>query len=193
MAGTSSAGGYLTPAVSSPPLEGVDLDAVLQAFVVGVTGLAGGLVRPRCQPTPPKMPERDTNWCAIGVETQDPDDGPAITHDPAGTGTDTLARHERVILFLSFYGPLGQQNAAIMRDGISVPQNVAQLAAYGLKLRTSSGIVTAPELISNLWFKRYDYTVTFARKAERAYGVQNLLSAPGGLVADTTPPLTRNF
>ena len=62
--------------IPSAPLEDDALDAVLQAMVVGITGLSGDLVRSQWQVVSPKQPERYTNWCAIGVLTSTPDDNP---------------------------------------------------------------------------------------------------------------------
>src|SRR6185437_11129663 len=90
---TSASGGYLAPS-SALPLEDGAFDAVLQGFVVGVTALAGNLVRPRWQPIPPPTPDPTVNWCAIGVVVEDPAEGKGfITHDGSdngGLGSDTL-------------------------------------------------------------------------------------------------------
>ena len=112
MANTSATGGYLSPDVVSPPLEGDDLDDEFQEAVVGITGLAGSLVRPRWQPGNPKQPEPTVDWCAIGITTQTPDATPHIQHSGAGNGKDTLKRHELINVLCTFYGPNSKRNAA---------------------------------------------------------------------------------
>lgn len=175
MANDSSTGGYLSPAVPAVPLEDGDLDAVLQQMVAGITGLAGSFVRPRWQPTVPKQPEAQVNWCAIGVTTMTSDDNPALVHDPI-TG-DTLIRHEEIALLASFYGPQGQRNAATLRDGIYVPQNLEALRVNGIGLIDAGQIITAPELFNEQWVKRYDLTLNLRRIINRLYPVLNIASA----------------
>src|SRR5450830_286484 len=102
MADDSSTGGYLAPG-GATPVDDAALDAVLQGFVAGVTGLPGSLVRPRWQPTVPKQPPLDANWCAIGVTDTDPDAVPTILHNGAGNGVDNLYRNEVITVLASFY------------------------------------------------------------------------------------------
>ncbi|MFT2520511.1 hypothetical protein ACMWQB_30330, partial [Escherichia coli] len=63
---TSATGGYLVPAVASPPLDDDDLDNLLHDMIAGISGLPRAMVRPRWQPTVPKQPEPGVNWCAFG-------------------------------------------------------------------------------------------------------------------------------
>jgi len=196
MPNTSASGGYLAPSVLTPPEEDAELDALFQGLTVGITGLAGAFVRPRWQTVVPKTPERDVNWAAVGVRSQKADAGPAIKHNPTaggGLGTDTVQRHELVEVAFSFYGPNGQRYAAVMRDGLSLPQNLEAIRPYGLRYRDQLPIVSVPEQINNLWFRRYDYTVFFARGFTRTYGIENLVAAEGVIVTDGVPPLERTF
>jgi hypothetical protein len=171
----SSTGSYLNPALATPPLEDLDLDAEFQKAVVGITGLAGNLVRPRWQATPPKQPEPSVNWCSIGVTSQVPDAGPLIDHVGIGNGTDELQRHEDIVLESTFYGPLGQRYAALFRDGLGLPQNMEGLSAVLISLTEVGEIVTAPELFNQQWIRRFDITVKFRRQVKRTYTILNVL------------------
>ncbi len=184
MANTSATGGYLSPAVVSPPLEGDDLDAEFQKAVVGITGLTGQMVRPRWQPGNPKQPEPTVDWCAIGITTQTPDATPHIQHSGAGNGKDTLKRHELINVLCTFYGPNSKRYAATMRDGIEMPQNLDVLALVNIGLISVGDIQAVPELINQQWIKRYDLPLTFSRQVVREYAVLNILSANPILISD---------
>jgi len=184
----SSTGGYLLPAVTSPPLEDAALDAIFQQMVVGITALPGNMVRPRWQPNPPKQPEPITNWCALGVTTQELDAGPAIVHNPTGNGTDTYIRHQQIDVLCSFYGPNAKQYAQQLEDGLAIPQNLEQLKLSDMNCIETGQIRAAPDLINEQWIRRYDMAIVFRRKITRTYQVLNILTASGTVIAST--PLT---
>jgi len=184
MANTSATGGYLSPSVLTPPLEDDALDAEFQKAVAGITGLAGAMVRPRWQPGNPKQPEATTDWCAIGIATQTPDATPHIQHTGAGNGKDTLKRHEAIKLLCTFYGPNSKRNAATMRDGIQMPQNMDLLALVNIGLVNVGEIQAVPELVNQQWIKRYDLPLMFNRQIVRDYSVLNILSADPILISD---------
>lgn len=190
MPNTSASGGYLAPAQLSPPLEGDALDDEFQKAVVGITGIAGALVRPRWQAKPPKQPAADVDWCALGIATQSPDAGPHIQHNGAGDGTDIFTRHESIRLLLTFYGPNAKRNAATMRDGIQMPQNMEQLALADIGLVGLGEIQAVPELVNQQWVKRYDLPMQFNRQIVRVYGVQNIVEADPILISDTIGIIT---
>lgn len=190
MANSSASGGYLTPSVLTPPLEGDELDAEFQKAVVGITGMAGQYVRPRWQAKPPKQPAANIDWCALGISTQTPDDNPHIQHNGDAEGTDTLTRHESIKLLLTFYGPNAKRNAAIMRDGIQVPQNMEQLALANIGLVSVGEIQALPELVNQQYIKRYDLPLQFNRQIERVYGVRNIVEADPILISDTIGIIT---
>jgi hypothetical protein len=180
MAGNdSSTGGYLSPAVASPPLEDDTLTAIFQQMIVGITALPGNMVRPRWQPNPPKQPEPTVNWCALGVSVQTPDDGPAIVHSGVGNGSDTYIRHEQIDVLASFYGPNAMQYAQLLADGLAIPQNLEQLKAQDMNSVDTGEIRAAPDLINEQWVRRYDLELTFRRKITRSYAVLNVLTAQG--------------
>lgn len=184
MSNTSATGGYLTPEVASPPLEGDSLDAQFQQAVAGITGIAGQYVRPRWQATSPKQPPSSVDWCSIGVTSITPDDGAYVVHVGLGDGTDKYIRHEKIELACSFYGANSQQFAAMLRDGIAIPQNMEALQAADIYFVECGVIYSMPELINQQWVKRCDMGITFMRQVHRTYGIQNILSADTILVSD---------
>src|ERR1700694_2060232 len=123
----SSTGGYLIPSAAPAPLEGQALLDFLQGVIVGITGLAGTMVRPVWQSGPPNIPDAGTAWCAFRITTRPSSTFPHVKHDPAGQGADALQRHEALHVLCSFYdlGSGGQADglAALLRDGLSIPQN----------------------------------------------------------------------
>lgn len=191
MANDSTATGYLVPTAQSPPLEDAALDAVFQQMIVGLTGLPGNMVRPRWQPTVPKQPEPNVNWCAIGVTNSEADPNPAMIHNPAGDGSDTLQRNEILTVLASFYGPNASANAAQARDGIFVSQNNAMLGTYSMGLVSAGPKRPAPELVNQQWIRRYDFEIKVRREIIRTYNVLNILSADGTVDSDSrTIPFT---
>ena len=178
MPNTSATGGPL--AASSPyPVDDDAIDTLLQALVVGITGLDGTLVRPRWQPISAKQPEPSANWCAIGVMSDAPDDGPFIDDD------GVLTRHEDVTALASFYGPLAKTYAGILRDGLSVPQNLEPLGVFAMSLIDTGPIVAANEMLNQTWIKRRDMTLHLKRKVTRTYAINSILSSTVTLQEDT--------
>lgn len=186
MANTSATGGALPPESVSVPAGDLDLDVILQGVASGITGLPGDLVRPRWQPTQPRMPEIGTDWCAIGVVEILPDNNPAVMHDATGEGHDDLIRHEDLFIMASFYGPHAARNAAILRDGLYVAQNREPLDAAGIGLVTTDTVRMVPALVNEQWQRRADISIILRRIVRRSYPVLNIVSAP---VTITPEPL----
>ncbi|MBB3004363.1 hypothetical protein FHX57_006745 [Paraburkholderia tropica] len=185
--------GYLQP-VGSAPIEDSALDSIFQQMIVGITGLPGNMVRPRWQPTVPKQPEPSTNWCAIGVTGIEHDANSYEHHDPTGSGTDTLIRHEIITVLASFYGPNALSNAAQARDGMYVQQNNATLDQYEMGMVEVGSIVTAPELVNQQWIRRFDLSLRIRRRVVRTYQILTVLSAQATLKAETeTTTLTEQI
>lgn len=181
MPNTSATGGALAPVGAQQPAD-IDLDVILQAVVAGVLNLPASLIRPRWQETPTPQPPRGTNWCAMGVTKTEGDTNPVLSHDsqlPEGAGQDIFIRHEQSEALCSLYGPNAVANAALLRDGLQVPQNTETLAGYGIAYVSSDRIVRVPDLVNQGWINRADIRLTFRRKITRTYPVLNLLSAAG--------------
>jgi hypothetical protein len=190
MPNTSATGGGLLP-IGTPLQSDLQFDLTMQFLVTGVTGIPGQLVRPRWQPSPPAQPLAGTDWCAIGTTQINADTNAVLSHDSQdtppdmGDGQDILIRHESASVLCSFYGPNAVGNASVLRDGLSVSQNVEQLELLGIRFIESGRISRVPDLINQLWINRADISLTFRRKVCRTYAVLNLLSATGAINAET--------
>ncbi|RRA01908.1 phage neck terminator protein [Burkholderia cepacia] len=186
----SSTGGYLAPAVDTPPDEDDALDDLVHDLVAGITALAPDLVRPRWQPTVPKQPEPSVNWCAFGIQTQTPDASPAIVHNGANEGSDTYIRHQDLDVLCTFYGQQAKGYAQRLADGLSLPQNREQLQLLDMAFVGVSEIRAAPDLVNQQWVRRYDMSVKLRRKVTRTYAVLNLKSVQASTTTDASPPVT---
>jgi len=158
--------GYVLASGSPPPNDDA-LAGILQAMIAGVTGLAGNLIRPRWQPQPPTQPSVTTTWCAIGITGYTPYDYPIWTQDDDTSGS--LHRYERVDALATFYGPQSAWYAALLRDGIYIPQNHETLSAQGLKLRSVDETTHLGELINSQYVSRSDIPMSFVRFIDRTY------------------------
>jgi hypothetical protein len=192
MPNDSSTAGYLAPAPSPAPLEGQALNRFLQQWIVGITGLAGNLVRPRWQAEPPVIPDAATAWCAIGVIERASDTYPYILHDATGLGSDTIRRHELLTIMASFFdtGVSGQADsfAEIFREGAMIPQNLEALTQADMGIVETGEATAVPSLLKERWLYQVDIRVVIRREIVRSYPVLNLLSSQGTLVTDATPP-----
>lgn len=189
---TSATGGYLTPIADNvpvpPPQEGKTFEDTLQDLVVNLTELDGTLVRPAWQPEPPNQPDNATDWVAFSILNKKADTFAYVAHD-GGAGDDSLGldrvqRNELVEVLFTHYGPNAHLYADLVRDGLSVEQNregIKQAATDLVEVREQ---VVAPELINNLYYYRVDQTIVFRRQVDRFFGVKNVGSFEGGVVAD---------
>lgn len=187
---SSASLGFLAP--SAEPDYGDALDDIMQAAVVGITGLAGNLVRPRWQPDPPQQPAFDETWCAFGVVRSAVDAFAYERHDAAGSqgqGQSIIERDEVLQVLHSFYGPNSNAVCERFRDGLELAQNRATLASAGIGLVEVGEAVMVPVLLTEKWVRRVDVTVYYRRRTSRPYEVRNLLGAELGLNNElyTTP------
>lgn len=214
----SSTGGYLTPAPAPAPLQDRTLYEALQAAVVGITGLDGTLVRPRWQAEPSLVPEAATCWIAIGVTDREADvfpwlgffppqpagqmnwDAPGLYWDaglswdsiPPAPPTYQMQRHEEFTMLASVYdlGYSGEADevAAVLRDGLTVPQNNESLQAAGIAIVGDSDLAVAPVIFKTRWMYRVDLRVRFRRQITRYYQVLPLAGAGVELYTDDGQP-----
>jgi hypothetical protein len=178
----------LPPASVPAPLEGKPLLQFLQNWIVGISGLPGGMVRPRWQVEQPNIPNSGDAWAAIGITSRPSDTLPFIAHDPNDEGTSTLQRNEELHMLCSFYDTgisgLADQYAALTRDGIAIPQNCELLRQNGFALGYSGDLQTIPSLLSTKWLYRVDLPLVVRRQIDRVYAVKNILSANGTVYTD---------
>ena len=183
MTNTSATGGLLVPASTPNPSQDLNLDALFQVAISGITGLAGSLVRPRWQVNPPKSPEASVDWCAIGVVSETPDSSPSIVHQGSlvgqvgEIGKDNLQRHGDIDILVSCYGPNAGKYIGLIKDGFTVPQNMETLKASGIGFVDNGVIRVVPELYNQQWIRRCDILLRFRRQTKREYPVLNILSA----------------
>lgn len=186
MTNTSATGGYLTP-TSSVAAHDMAFVTFLQEVVVGITGLAGAMVRPRWQLIPAQQPEPTVDWASIGmVQERDLNLRGQTRHDPAGDGSDIFGRTVQSRIVISFYGPNAWGYAALFADGICVDQNRDALMSASVGLVSMSNRRALPELVNERWLMRVDIEIVFNREILRVYPIQSLLSAQGTIFAN--PP-----
>lgn len=179
----SSTGGFLAPA-SLPPQDNA-LDAILQSLVVGVTGLAGNLVRPRWQAHPPPMPEPTVDWCAISVTDTDREPNISLVHHSDGLGSSTSYEVTVLTVLASFYGPSCNGLADALRTNLMIAQNREPLYATGLALMEMPGKTTfLPEYVNNQALRRADIQILFRRRTAEVWPIENLVEMQGELVTD---------
>lgn len=175
---TSATGGYLVPSSPAPATDD-GLDDLLQEMVVGITALTPSLVRPRWQPKPPKQPEPNVDWAAIGVTHIETDTYAIVQHDSTGDGSDKLTRFQSVTVMATFYGPNRRGYAQKLCDGLQIPQNREQIVRAGLNLVAASDIISTADFFNTNLIPRADVLMTFRRQINRTYPVLNVLSAHG--------------
>lgn len=175
----SSAPGFLTPIGPPVPYDD-DLVDLLQPIVAAVGGYADtSLVRPRWQPGDvPNMPGYTENWVAFGIARTRHDVFAYEEHVTQGAGLDVVERSEELDVQFSFYGPLAGGYAGLMRDGMSVEQNRSALNALEIELIAFADPVTLPALLTGVWVRRVDMTMTLRRKTRRQYGVLTVVGLP---------------
>jgi hypothetical protein len=179
---TSATGGYLTP--TTTPDDDVALALFMQTVIVGVTGLAGTLVRREWQVEPGAQPAIDVNWCAFGVATTQADDNPYERYNDADDDS-SLVRQEEFELSCIFYGPNCQGYAKRLRDGLCIAQNREAMFVVGISFASPAAqVIHVPELINNRWHDRADVTLTFRRQISRDYDILSLLDAYGTIETD---------
>jgi hypothetical protein len=178
---TSATGGYLLPYNAPAPLEGQDLFRFLQQIFVNITGMPGTSFFPRWQfPDVANLPVG--NWAAFGVTKRSNPKFAFIKHVPA-TGNipehDEFQTHETLEILVSFYSPDGTADyyAALLRDGLYIPQNLAILNTQNASLVDTGDLRTVPSLTKERWLYRVDLPVRIRRQIVRWYAILDLVAA----------------
>ncbi|CAI1593575.1 phage neck terminator protein [Serratia fonticola] len=172
---SSTEPGYLTPLAQGPEYD-EELERLLSRWVLGVSGLPVGMVRPRWTPEQAAQPAPEVNWCAFGISLIPADANVAFENQQEESSE--LWRHEAIECLATFYGPGSQRISTQFRDGVALTQNNDELKAVGLSLGSVGDIIPFPELINNQWVRRYDITVRLRRKIIREYGIKSIVEAP---------------
>jgi hypothetical protein len=196
MANTSATGGPLQPAANPAPLEGQALLRFFTGLIAGITGLSGNMVRPYWQGESPNIPDAGVAWAAVRINRRPSDTFPFVGRLPYAPedGNDHLQRHEMLEFFVEFYdlGSTGANNsggqadmyAALLRDGLAIPQNREPLFVNGMGLIKVGDLVTAPSIFKLRWQYRVDFEFTVARQIDRSYPVLTIESATGDIYTD---------
>lgn len=175
---TSATGGYLT----TPLPDNVALRRFLQGMIVGISGLAATLVRPRWQKNPPPMPSVETNWCAFGISRRVPEAGAYIAPEVVSA---KVVRHEAVEVACSFYGPRSEDYAEAFREGLQVSQNREPLLLACMGLASVGPSVHVPELHNQEWYDRTDMSFTVNRETGKVYEILCFTGAIGAIITET--------
>ena len=182
MATSSAEAGFLAPG-SSPIYDDPFADA-LQAVIVGITGLAGQMVRPMWIPEPPVPPSHETSWISFGVITTDGDRFAYAGHDPAldtGLGADRIEADELIQVRHSFYGPQSQALCQRYRRGLEIGQNRAPLLAISATIVEVGEARSVPALLMQKWVRKVDVMATFRRRAVHVYPIRTVITGGAGL------------
>lgn len=182
MSNTSATGGYLVPALPTYP-GGLTLTQYIQQVIVGMTGFAGNLVRPKWQKQPPKvLPNPEDMWCSFGVTTVNPDANAFVKTAEDGESS-TLQRHVELNVAVSFYGENCVAYADLLRDAFQLAQNREALRAANMGFKESSESLYVPELHGQAWFPRCDITIVLRMQVDRQYSVLSFETASGTIEA----------
>jgi hypothetical protein len=158
--------------------------AAMQTMVSQLSNLPGTLVRPRWQPMPPTQPDAGTTWAAVGILRTEADQFPYIVHDPSTTlpgqsspGVDRMQRHATISVIVTYYGPLAEDSAAMLRDALYVPQNMEPLTAISAKILEVHDMNRVPEIINQQFIDRVDLRIDLRQQINRVYPIFDIASA----------------
>lgn len=186
---TSATGGWMLPNNAPAPLEGKALLDKIQETLVALSGIDTKLVRPRFQTEPPNIPDFGNAWLSFGIIRRPSDTNPVIVHDgaaAAGNGQDSFQRQEELRILCSFYdqGSTGEayMRAGLVRDGLTIPQNMEALQLSGIYLGYTGELTELPSLLKTKWLYRVDLDICFRRQIDRTYRVLNIESAQGDII-----------
>lgn len=170
---------YIRPSFTPAYPNGLTLIQFLQTVFVGVSGLPGTLVRPKWQPEPPKQPDINVDWMAIGIDVQTPDAN-AYT-DRQADDTFQSQRHELMEISCDIYGPKCEQTAGLIRDGLQIQTNLENLRYANMGMVETGPMRHLPDLVNQRFIDRIIMSVVIRREIQRLYPVPTILSAEGAI------------
>lgn len=182
----SSTGGYLSP--NSQPSADKLLHRILHDYVVGVTGLIAGNVRPRWQKNPPEIPASDVDWCAFGITEISgghPYQVQVQVDDDSFDTKANLVRDELLTCQASFYGENSGLYSERLVLGSSIAQNREALYLQGFSVISATTILRSAELVNDVWLDRQDIEIVFGRRVVVEYNVLHFLGAAVTLETET--------
>lgn len=168
---------YLQPTSTQGFPGGLSLTQFIQTVMVGISGLPGQMVRPKWQVAPPKNPDIDVNWMAIGIDIAAPDANAFIgVNDASQT---IMQRHETLDIGCSIYGPDALEIYGLLRDGFQIPQNLIELRYANMGFVEILPARKIPDLVNERFVDRIQTSVFLRREIQRVYPIPTLLSANG--------------
>lgn len=184
----SNAPGFLTQ-ISPPVPYDDDLIDLLQPIVVGILDVVPPtFVRPRWQPgDTPNQPDYGVDWIALGISNTRHEAFAYEGHVAEGEGFDNVERTEELDVLISCYGPHAGGNAGTLRDGFSLGQNRTSLHDLGADLLFVGNPTTLPALVTGVWVRRVDLTITLRRYTTRQYGVKTIVEIPTPIINNGVP------
>lgn len=172
-----TAPGYIFPSSTVQLPKQLNLTQFIQTVLVGVSGLPGGMVRPKWQKEPPDNPDIEVNWLAFGIEVANPDANAYV-----GINTDNVViyqRHEELEISCDIYGPEALETVGFIRDGFQIDQNRFALFNANMGFVNVSGARRIPDLVNERFVNRRIMTVNLRREIQRTYSIPTLISASG--------------
>lgn len=181
MSNTSATGGFLT---LDPGPSRTETEDVIQDLIIGLTGLAGELVRPAFNGA--EQPERDITWCSFQIGDKEPL-GEQVVHLE---DVSELRADRNLPVLVIFRGPNADDVAEKMSRGLVIPQNHDFLQRHSLALANAGTVVAFSELVHGNWIRRADLPLTLRQTIRTTVAIKDLKSVSmGGVInnADGRP------
>lgn len=168
MTNDSSTGGPLNPTTNGMPINA--LEDALHDLIAKATNLPGAMIRPRWQPTPPKQPEANEDWCAFGIIGIDEEAAQLVQ----GDNEARLHTEDLLDVLFSFYGPAALQNARAVKNALHIGQNRDPLRSIGVAVVDAAAINPAADLVGGRWLGRFDLSLVLRQAENAVVNIKNM-------------------